>query len=150
MRRALLPAALVVLALAAGSASSSSADFELGAQLDWRQQVPRPVHPQRRAAGSLTGDLDHQARMVDWKLVYAKLSGRATSAHLHLGRRGVRGKAVLTLCSRTARRCRSGMTGTARVSAATVRALEAGLGYVDVHTRRNPAGEIRGQISVKR
>jgi hypothetical protein len=151
MRRT--PAVVVALAAllgGAGAALSSSTEFELGAQLDGKQQVPKPPHPRRAATGSLTGDLDHQAREVTWKLVYAKLSGPATSAHLHRGKRGARGKIVLTLCAPTRRRCRSGITGRTVLPRATITALEAGTVYVDVHTRRNPRGEIRGQVTVKR
>jgi len=32
------------------------------------------------------------------------------------------------------------------VSGATLAALEAGRTYVNVHTKRNPGGEIRGQL----
>ncbi|MDQ3823191.1 MAG: CHRD domain-containing protein [Actinomycetota bacterium] len=32
------------------------------------------------------------------------------------------------------------------MSGAALAALESGRAYVNVHTRRNPAGEIRGQI----
>ncbi len=48
----------------------------------------------------------------------------------------------MTLCGP----CRSGARGTANVSVATLAALEAGRTYVNVHTKRNPTGEIRGQL----
>jgi hypothetical protein len=42
--------------------------------------------------------------------------------------------------------CKSGASGRATVGASVLNALEAGRGYVNVHTRKNPAGEIRGQL----
>jgi hypothetical protein len=154
MRLAALPvlAALVLLNLGA-SAAASPAAFELAATLDWRQQVPRPPHPVRAATGTLSGDLDIHVREVHWKLVYRKLSGRATAAEIHLGNLGRRGPLLLGLCGpkvAKARLCKSGLSGSATVLASTVRALEAGDTYVVLHTLRNPAGEIRGQIAIKR
>jgi hypothetical protein len=43
--------------------------------------------------------------------------------------------------------CRSGARGTANVSATVLSALEGGRTYVNVHTKKNAAGEIRGQIA---
>ena len=42
--------------------------------------------------------------------------------------------------------CRNGQRGTANLTAANLAALAAGRAYVNVHTPKNPAGEIRGQI----
>jgi hypothetical protein len=44
--------------------------------------------------------------------------------------------------------CRSGQTGTAKISKAMVAKLEGGRAYVNVHTAKNAAGEIRGQVKV--
>jgi CHRD domain len=151
MRAAPLPlAALAALTLGVSLGLPARKDFEMAAQLDWRQQIPRPVRPIRAATGFLSGDLNHESRTVDWKLVYARLSGPATAAHVHVGKRGVRGPVVLYLCGERARRCKSGLHGTAVVRPTTVESLEAGTAYVDLHTRRSRAGEIRGQIAVKR
>jgi hypothetical protein len=148
-----LPAALAALAAGAANAPATTSTFDVAATLDWRQQVPRPVHPVRVAAGSLSGDLDHQRREVHWTLVYRRLSGKATAAEVHVGARGRRGPLLVALCGRTApkaRPCSPGATGTATLSADAVGAFEAGNTYVVVQTRSNPAGEIRGQIAVKR
>jgi hypothetical protein len=42
--------------------------------------------------------------------------------------------------------CRNGQRGTANLTAPTLAALAAGRAYVNVHTPKNPGGEIRGQI----
>ena len=44
--------------------------------------------------------------------------------------------------------CKSGMTGTATVSRSLRDQIEKHLTYVNVHTGKNPAGEIRGQLSL--
>jgi CHRD domain len=42
--------------------------------------------------------------------------------------------------------CRSGQRGTAAITPAQLRTIRAGRTYVNVHTARNAAGEIRGQV----
>jgi CHRD domain-containing protein len=78
-----------------------------------------------------------------WRLTYSRLTGRAVAAHIHSGVRGKSGPVIVPLCSP----CRNGARGTANMSAAVLSALEAGRAYVNIHTRKNAAGEVRGQIA---
>lgn len=111
--------------------------------LNTRQEVPKP-----KGAGRGTGTFAVTAvktgssAVITWRLTFSKLTGRAVAAHIHLGRRGVAGGVAVALCGP----CRSGRTGRATVSGAVLTALESGRAYVNVHTPRNPGGEIRGQI----
>ena len=66
------------------------------------------------------------------------------AAHLHKGKPGVAGAVIVPLCGP----CRSGQTGQVRVSHDTADVLEQGRAYVNVHTTRNAAGEIRGQVKL--
>lgn len=144
---------LAALGLAVGAASAARAVFDVASTLTGQQVVPRPGHPVRGAGGSLSGDLDHQLRKLNWKLVYRGLSGRPTRAEIHVGRLGQRGPLLLALCGpkvAKARLCRSGLQGTKIVSKTAVLTLEAGNTYVQLYTRRNPGGEVRGQILIKR
>ncbi|WP_162848321.1 CHRD domain-containing protein [Paenibacillus nanensis] len=86
---------------------------------------------------------------------------RVTEAHIHLGRPGTNGPIVAYLYgpNRSGVSFTSGtITGTLQDSdlvgplagtsiARLVREIQRGNAYVNVYTRRNPGGEIRGQIS---
>ncbi|MGH3073149.1 MAG: CHRD domain-containing protein [Gaiellaceae bacterium] len=111
--------------------------------LNSRQEVPKPKGA-ARATGrfTLTAVKTGSSAVLTWRLTFSRLTGRAVAAHVHTGRRGVAGPVRVALCGP----CRSGATGRATVRGATLAALEAGRAYVNVHTARNPAGEIRGQI----
>ena len=112
--------------------------------LNARQEVPRPKGATGRAAGRFTATAvkTGSSAVVTWRLTYSRLTGRAVAAHIHLGRRGVAGAVAVALCGP----CRSGAAGKATVTGPALAALESGRAYVNVHTSRNPAGEIRGQI----
>lgn len=111
--------------------------------LNARQEVPRPKGA-ARASGrfTVTAVKVGSSAVLTWKLTFARLTGRAAAAHIHVGRRGASGPVAFALCGP----CRTGASGKATVSGATLAALEAGRAYANVHTARNGAGEIRGQI----
>ena len=112
--------------------------------LSARQEVPRPKGTLRGVRGTFTGTLTKSgttARLV-WRLTFARLTGPAVAAHIHIARRGRPGPVALPLCGP----CRNGARGTATARASLPNALEAGRAYVNVHTRRNAAGEIRAQL----
>jgi CHRD domain-containing protein len=113
-------------------------------RLTSRQEVPRPKGNVKRATGSFTGTVVKLGTTgtIAWRLRFSKLTGRAIAAHIHVGRIGKAGPIILALCGP----CRNGQRGTANVTAATLAALESGRAYVNVHTPKNPGGEIRGQI----
>jgi CHRD domain len=113
-------------------------------RLTSRQEVPRPKGNVKRATGSFTGTVVKLGTTgtIAWRLRFSKLTGRAIAAHIHVGRIGKAGPVTLALCGP----CRNGQRGTANVTAATLAALESGRAYVNVHTPKNPGGEIRGQI----
>ena len=108
------------------------------------QEVPKPKGVRRGATGRfvLTAVKSGSSAVVTWRLTFSRLSGRAVAAHIHTGRRGAAGPVAVPLCGP----CANGATGRATVNATTLAALESGRTYVNVHTARNPAGEIRGQV----
>ena len=120
-----------------------SAVANVRAAMNARQEVPRPQRAARaRGTFTLTATKSGASATLAWRLSFSRLTGRALAAHIHVGARGRAGRVVVPLCGP----CRSGASGRATVTGATLSALESGRAYVNVHTRRNPAGEIRGQL----
>jgi CHRD domain len=116
----------------------------VNATLTAGQETPKPKGNVRRARGTFTATLTKSGTIgtITWRLTFSRLTGRALAAHIHRGARGKAGPVVVPLCGP----CRSGARGTTTLQASVLNALEAGRTYVNVHTRRNPAGEIRGQL----
>ena len=145
MRR---PFPLVAAALAAvglfvaglGLAASGSTPTKLSARLVARSETPRPKGASR-ASGLFTATLSGSS--LSWRLTFSRLTGKALAAHVHLGRPGVAGPVVVPLCAP----CASGVHGTKKVTAKVRSALLSGGAYVNVHTAKNPGGEIRGQVT---
>jgi len=109
------------------------------------QERPKPKGRLARARGTFTATVSRSGSsgVITWKLTFSKLSGRAIAAHIHAGARGKAGPVIVPLCTG----CRSGAHGRATVSETVLDALESGRTYVNVHTKKNAAGEIRGQIA---
>lgn len=116
----------------------------LTASLGTAQEVPKPKGVGGTARGTFSAGLTRTGirGTLSWRLTFRGLSGAAVAAHIHRARPGAAGPGAVALCGP----CRSGVRGTARLNARTVTALLAGGAYVNVHTARNPAGEVRGQI----
>ena len=135
----LVAGAVYALVLAALSLAASRSTVWT-ATLNSRQEVPKQVVKDTAAHGlfkaTLSGD------KLKWKLTFAKLTGPATMAHIHMAAKGKSGNVVVPLCAP----CTSGMTGTATVTPTLLSAFNKHLLYVNVHTAKNPAGEIRGQL----
>jgi hypothetical protein len=113
--------------------------------LNSRQEVPKPKGSANRARGTFTATVTKASATsgrIAWRLTFSKLTGRATAAHIHIGASGRPGPVAIPLCGP----CRSGARKSAPLTAAVLAALEAGRAYVNIHTARNPGGEIRGQI----
>ena len=77
-------------------------------------------------------------------MLFRSLSGKAMAAHIHKGKVGVSGGVVFPLCGP----CKTGQSGQATISKDAAATLERGLAYVNVHTARNAAGEVRGQAKL--
>jgi Cu/Zn superoxide dismutase len=108
------------------------------------QERPKPKGKLAKATGTFTATVTRSGTsgVVVWRLTFGKLSGKAVAAHIHSGARGKPGPVIVPLCSP----CKSGARGRATVSSSVLDALESGRTYVNVHTKKNPAGEIRGQL----
>jgi hypothetical protein len=127
--------ALTAFSLAAARATVWTAALSSG------QEVPAQVV--KNAAGHGLFKATLSGKTLKWKLTFAKLTGPAMAAHIHMAAKGKPGNVVVPLCGP----CNSGMTGTATVTAAQIAAFKKHLLYVNVHTAKNPNGEIRGQLA---
>jgi hypothetical protein len=144
--------AIVVLVSALGVAGLASAGgqgdiYKLRANLTPGAEVPKPEGVPAGARGVFTGrsvELANDKARLTWKLTFSSLSGKAVAAHIHLGRRGKAGGVLVALCGP----CRSGTTGRAMITHVQHNKIEKGATYVNVHTPKNAAGEIRGQMRV--
>jgi len=131
------------------STSSSTAaggeTYSFAAKLTGAAEVPKPKAP-AGAGGAFTAKSVESGSKVTfhWKLTFRGLSGKAMAAHVHLGRKGKAGPVVVPLCGP----CKSGQSGTAVIPGSVEDALEKGTAYVNVHTPKNAAGEIRGQVAL--
>jgi hypothetical protein len=138
---AVLAAALSVAGLALGAGNAVS--YTLSARLTAGAEVPKQVIKVPGAKGAFTGTLT--GRKLTWKLTFSGLSGAALQAHIHLGKAGVSGNVIVPLCAP----CKSGVHGRKTVSAAIANDIRSNKTYVNVHTAKNTAGEIRGQLRAK-
>jgi hypothetical protein len=141
-------AAVFVAGLWAGIGSAGWLEAEaavgLRATLGPSGEVPKPTGVSSKATGTFTGGLTRKGAggTLAWRVTFKGLTGAASAAHIHLAKPGVAGPVAVPLCGP----CRSGAKGNAKLNARTVRALLGGGAYVNVHTAKNPAGEIRGQV----
>ncbi len=130
---------------ATSAASTVTATFVLRASftatLRTGQEVPRPHGTHSGAAGHFTAKLT--GNTLRWTLTFTQLTGRPTVTGLNRGLRGMNGVAFKTLC----RNCYSPSNGTLTLTASQRDALVRGRTYVNIHTKRNSLGEIRGQIN---
>ena len=117
---------------------------KFGSKLGGSAEIPKPAGVSSAATGTFTMTLKHAGGKytATWKLTFAGLTGKAVAAHIHRGAVGKAGGVLLALCGP----CKSGQSGKAQVTGAAANALNGKLAYVNVHTAKNAAGEIRGQI----
>ena len=114
--------------------------------------------------GRFTARVSEDGNAIDYEVSYAGLEGTATAAHIHIGQKDVAGGVMAFLCGGGGKPdCPAEGTVSETITAADVvgpaaqgiapgefaemlRAIDAGVTYVNVHTTGHPAGEIRGQV----
>jgi CHRD domain-containing protein len=134
---------VVALAVTAFAGAAPRANpIMAAAKLTAKEEVPKQVVKNTKASGSFT--LDVTGTKATFSLKFSGLTGTATAAHIHLGGMGKAGPVVVPLCGP----CKSPVKGTATLTAALLKDLKTHKLYVNVHTAKNPNGEIRGQLAV--
>ena len=127
----------------ATTSSKKNDTYSFKATLNAAQEKPAPKAP-AGAGGTFSGRSieANGSTTFAWKLTFHGLSGKPFAAHVHLGKRGVAGAVLISLCGP----CRSGQTGKLKIAGVAETAMEKGRAYVNVHTVKNAGGEIRGQV----
>lgn len=110
-------------------------------QLSGASEVP-PVAT--AANGTFETHYDKDTRVLKWKLTFAGLSGPATAAHIHGPAPAGQNAGIMVGFPNP---ITSPMEGQATLTPAQAADFMAGRTYVNVHTAKNPGGEIRGQIA---
>lgn len=137
--RTLIAAALVGTMAAATPAVASTIQFT--ATLSGAKEVP-PTSS--KGTGDLSATYDTGSKVLTWSVTYSGLSGPAQAAHFHgpaaAGKNA--GIQVPVKGSLT-----SPIKGSATLTTKQANQLEAGQWYFNIHTKKDPNGEIRGQVT---
>ena len=107
------------------------------------QEVP-PVTT--GGSGTVDTTFDKSTNVLTWTVTYSGLSGPVTAGHIHRpAPAGANAGVVIPFTGDLS----SPIRGKATLTAAQVADLTAGRYYVNLHTAKNPGGEIRGQLTAK-
>jgi len=117
------------------------------ASLSGSHEVPALSSKVARGTGRLVGTLKQTKTgyQFNWYLTFRNLSGAATFANIERGSAKKRGPNVQFLCGP----CKSGAHGSFYASPGELALIQKGGLYVNVRTKRHPAGELRGRLAKK-
>jgi hypothetical protein len=133
--------ALTVTGLAVAAVATDTYTYR--AALTSGVEVPKAKAPaSAKGAFTATVTVNGTASTLKWTLTFRGLSGKALAAHIHKGKPGTAGAVVVPLCGP----CTSGKKGRATITKSVATLLQRGTAYVNLHTAKNAAGEIRGQV----
>lgn len=135
MKKVALLVGVAVLAFTAVAFAANP--MMVGTKLTAKQDHATASHGKGTFSGQITGG------KLKFTLKFSGLTGAASAAHIHMGSVGKAGPVLVALCGP----CTSPATGTVRVTAAVIKAINKGAAYVNVHTAKYPNGEIRGQLA---
>jgi hypothetical protein len=146
---ALLVSALcaITVALPAGAASAAYGRYVLKSRLTRTASTVRAPH----ATGALTGTLTlaGETSTFTWTLTFRHLSGTAVNAGIYYGKAAKASQLAMLLCNKCSSGANSYYRGSYVASPTFVRAIRHGRAYVVIQTKKNPKGEVRGQIKAK-
>jgi hypothetical protein len=135
-RKSLILASFAVVF--AGAASAATVKYT--AALNAGSEVP-PT--KSTGSGEATATLDTATHELTYDVSFKGTSGDVTAAHIHgPAEAGKNAGVVLPLGNAP----KSPIHGTAKLTPEQEQQLAAGLMYVNVHTKDNPGGELRGQL----
>ncbi|HEV2302048.1 MAG TPA: CHRD domain-containing protein [Stellaceae bacterium] len=125
--------------LVAGAAQAQTVNFT--AELSGAQEVPAVAGAGK---GMAMASLNTATDTLSWEVSYSGLSGNALAGHIHgPAATGANAPVLVPFTAPLA----SPIKGSAKLTPAQVKELEAGQMYVNIHTAEHKAGEIRGQLT---
>lgn len=128
----------------AGCANSDGNVAAMKATLNGASEVPATTSA---GTGQATVNLDKATKTLSWTVTYSGLTGDATAAHFH-GPAAPGSNAGVVVPIGTGSVANPAM-GSKVLTDAQIADLMAGKWYVNIHTKANPGGEIRGQVVAK-
>jgi hypothetical protein len=149
-RKPLVAAVILAAAIPAGLAGAASSQ-KFDANMKGSSEVPKS---NTKATGYAEFTVAPNGKSIRYELTAKGLSGPAQAAHLHLGHPGQAGGVLISISTEPFSLPREGRltakqftaVGNVETFAQAVRAVRSGRTYVNIHTERFPAGEIRGQV----
>lgn len=136
LRRVLILAGCAILA--AGSASAATTKFH--ATLTAGAEVP-PT--KSTGKGDATVTLDSATHQITYDVTFSGFSSDVTAAHIHGPAELGKNAGVLVPLGTAPK---SPIHGTAKLTPEQEKDLTGGMTYVNIHTKNNPSGAIRGQL----
>jgi hypothetical protein len=137
LRRSLAIASIAVLF--AGTASAATVKFST--TLAATSEVPPSTS---KGSGAATVSLDTATHEITYDVTFTGFASAATAAHIHGPAAAGKNAGVVVPLGNTPT---SPIHGTAKLTPEQEQQLTAGQYYVNVHTKNNPGGAIRGQLA---
>ena len=137
--------AVVVSVLALASIAAQAATVNLKATLNASSEVPPNTSV---GTGMLTATLDTTTNELKYHVTFSGLTGAATAAHFHgPAAPGANGAPQVPVKMSP---IVSPINGKATLTPAQAKELLDGKWYLNIHTKANPNGEIRGQLETSK
>ena len=142
------PAAVVASAALVTGSPAASTTTELYASMSGAQEVPKKGNP---AASGKAEIKISSAKGLCYSITLTKLSGTPQAGHIHSGKKGKVGPVYVTLFAKPQTPKKGKISGCVSLTKAQLKAIKAKPVnfYVNVHTKKYPDGEVRGQLSAK-
>ena len=140
--KTILKLAAATALLAAPLAAAHAATENVKAELTSSAETPAN---NSNGTGTLIGTYDPGSRKLTYDVTYTGLTGPATMAHFHApAPMGKPAGVEVPIKGSVA----SPIKGEVTLTEAQAKNLTDGMTYFNVHTEKNPKGEIRGQVMV--
>ena len=129
---------VVGLTMCLGASSAMAEEMKYMAMLTGAEEVP-PVMTDGK--GMVSATYDTSTKKLTWTTESSGLTGEATAAHFHgPAKMGENAKPVVPV------KLDMLAKGSAELTEAQAKDLSDGMWYFNIHTAKNPNGEIRGQV----